>query len=88
MPAPIAEEMQPDLHVEQLEAVGKAFDALLLTLYRLTNRHNDLKGHAEEMFQQVNTPFLLVYLSRTHHPSPLPLFPVNNLKSQMMRKFD
>lgn len=57
MPAPIAEEMQPDLHVDQLQAVGKAFDALLLTLYRLTNRHNDLKEHAEDMFKQVNTPF-------------------------------
>ena len=86
MPAPIAEEMQPDLHVEQLEAVGKAFDALLLTLYRLTNRHNDLKGHAEEMFQQVNTPFLACL--PVAHLSPLPPSPVNNLKSQMMRKFD
>ena len=81
MPAPIAEEMQPDLHVEQLEAVGKAFDALLLTLYRLTNRHNDLKGHAEEMFQQVNTPFLACfYLSRTYHLFPLPPSTISSLK--------
>ncbi|KAJ5108715.1 hypothetical protein N7456_005390 [Penicillium angulare] len=53
MPAPIAEEMQPDLHhPDQLQAVGKAFDALLLTLYRLTNRHNDLKQHTEDLFKQ------------------------------------
>ncbi|KAJ5659062.1 hypothetical protein N7507_005513 [Penicillium longicatenatum] len=52
MPVPIAEEMQPDLHLNQLEAVGKAFDALLLTLYRLTNRNNELKLYTEEVFKQ------------------------------------
>ncbi|KAJ5622000.1 hypothetical protein N7528_005232 [Penicillium herquei] len=53
MPAPIVEEVQADLHLDQqLEAVGKAFDALLLTLYRLTNRHNDLKKHNEDVFKQ------------------------------------
>ncbi|KAJ5778608.1 hypothetical protein N7520_001854 [Penicillium odoratum] len=52
MPAPISEEMRPDLHQDQLEAVGKAFDALLLTLYRLTNRHNELKQHTEDVFKQ------------------------------------
>ncbi|KAJ6151833.1 hypothetical protein N7470_006961 [Penicillium chermesinum] len=55
-PAAIPEEMQPDqqsdANSDPLQAVGKAFDALLLTIYRLTNRHNDLKQHAEEMFQQ------------------------------------
>ncbi|KAJ5731008.1 uncharacterized protein N7483_005516 [Penicillium malachiteum] len=53
MPAPVVEEVQADLHLDQqLEAVGKAFDALLLTLYRLTNRHNDLKNHTEDIFKQ------------------------------------
>lgn len=51
----IAEDVQPDLHLEQLQAVGKAFDALLLTLYRLTHRHNELKQHSEDVFKQVNT---------------------------------
>lgn len=60
MPAPIAEEMQPDLHLDQLEAVGKAFDALLLTLYRLTNRHNELKNYTEDVFKQVNISFSLL----------------------------
>lgn len=54
MPAPIEES---DPHLDQLQAVGKAFDALLLTLYRLTNRHNDLKHHAEDVFKQVLLPF-------------------------------
>lgn len=49
----IAEDLQPDLHLEQLQAVGKAFDALLLTLYRLTHRHNELKQHSEDVFKQV-----------------------------------
>ncbi|EPS30897.1 hypothetical protein PDE_05850 [Penicillium oxalicum 114-2] len=44
--------MQPDLHEDQLQAVGKAFDALLLTLYRLTHRHNDLKQYTHEAFKQ------------------------------------
>lgn len=56
-PAPLAEEAQLDPHLDQLQAVGKAFDALLLTLYRLTHRHNELKQHTEEVFKQVNTPF-------------------------------
>ena len=54
-PAPVVEEVQPDPHLDQLQAVGKAFDALLLTLYRLTNRHNELKAHTEEIFKQVIT---------------------------------
>lgn len=56
-PAPIADEAQPDLHLDQLQAVGKAFDALLLTIYRLTHRHDELKQHTEEIFKQVYTPF-------------------------------
>ncbi|OQE29800.1 hypothetical protein PENSTE_c002G01064 [Penicillium steckii] len=48
MPAPI----EDDPHQDRLQAVGKAFDALLLTLYRLTNRHNDLKHHTEDVFKQ------------------------------------
>lgn len=58
-PAAIPEELQPqpDLHQDQLQAVGKAFDALLLTLYRLTHRHNDLKQYTQEAFKQVLTPF-------------------------------
>ncbi|CAI7581712.1 unnamed protein product [Penicillium pancosmium] len=51
MPAPI-EDHPSDPHQDQLQAVGKAFDALLLTLYRLTNRHNDLKQHSEDVFKQ------------------------------------
>lgn len=76
-PAPIPEEMQPDLQSDsqsdQLQAVGKAFDALLLTLYRLTNRHNDLKQHAEDVFHQVNPPLCF------HPPTQ---------RSQMKREFD
>lgn len=55
--SPMAEEIQsqPDPHLDQLQAVGKAFDALLLTLYRLTHRHNELKHHTEEIFKEVNT---------------------------------
>jgi len=56
-PAPLTDEAQLDPHLDQLQAVGKAFDALLLTLYRLTHRHNDLKQHTEEVFRQVNSPF-------------------------------
>ena len=48
-------EMQPDLHHDQLEAVGKAFDALLLTVYRLTHRQNELLQHMDNVFKQVNT---------------------------------
>lgn len=54
-PATISEKPQQDLHLDQLQAVGKAFDALLLTLYRLTHRHNELKQYTEELFNQVNT---------------------------------
>lgn len=53
-PAVIAE-MQPDLHHDQLEAVGEAFDALLLTVYRLTHRQNELFQHMDNVFKQVNT---------------------------------
>lgn len=66
-PAPIAEETQEDLHVDQLQAVGKAFDALLLTLYRLTHRHNELKQHTEEVFKQVHIHYFLFA-----HSLPLP----------------
>ncbi|KAJ5262424.1 hypothetical protein N7534_005378 [Penicillium rubens] len=45
-------EMQPDLHHDQLEAVGKAFDALLLTVYRLTHRQNELLLHMDNVFKQ------------------------------------
>lgn len=60
-PAVIAE-MQPDLHHDQLEAVGEAFDALLLTVYRLTHRQNELFQHMDNVFKQVNT--------HPHFPSP------------------
>ncbi|KAJ5681497.1 uncharacterized protein N7477_001437 [Penicillium maclennaniae] len=52
-PAPLVEEAHADPHLDQLQAVGKAFDALLLTLYRLTHRHNELKQHTEEVFKQL-----------------------------------
>ncbi|KAI2733555.1 hypothetical protein CBS147332_570 [Penicillium roqueforti] len=45
-------EMQPDLHHDQLEAVGKAFDALLLTVYRLTHRQNELLQHMDNVFKE------------------------------------
>ncbi|KAJ9484078.1 hypothetical protein VN97_g9302 [Penicillium thymicola] len=45
-------EMQPDLHHDQLEAVGEAFDALLLTVYRLTHRQNELFQHMDNVFKQ------------------------------------
>lgn len=70
-PAAIPEELlpQPDLHQDQLQAVGKAFDALLLTLYRLTHRHNDLKQYTQEAFKQVLTPsHFIIFLY------PLPIF--------------
>lgn len=58
-PAAIAE-MQPDLHNEQLDAVGKAFDALLLTVFRLTHRQNELFQHMDNVFKEVRTtPFSL-----------------------------
>ncbi|OOQ87558.1 hypothetical protein PEBR_15574 [Penicillium brasilianum] len=68
-PAAIPEELQPqpDLHQDQLEAVGKAFDALLLTLYRLTHRHNDLKQYTQEAFKQyTNVTRLLPPQDRPH----------------------
>lgn len=85
-PAAIPEELQPqpqpDLHQDQLQAVGKAFDALLLTLFRLTHRHNDLKQYTEEAFKQVLAPFLSAVLQ---YPSArLPSIPM----SQMTREFD
>lgn len=48
--------------MEHLEAVGVAFDALLLTVYRLTHRHNELKQHAVDVFTQVSicVSFVLV----------------------------
>lgn len=60
-PAAIAEDpqMQPDPHQDQLQAVGKAFDALLLTLYRLTHRHNDLKQYTEVAFKEVLSHLLI-----------------------------
>lgn len=61
-PAAIAE-MQPDLHHDQLQAVGEAFDALLLTVYRLTHRQNELLQHTENVYKEVNT-----------YPSPPPCF--------------
>lgn len=72
MPAPI-EDPPSDPHQDQLQAVGKAFDALLLTLYRLTNRHNDLKQHSEDVFKQVNTPLLFISTLplRPFHPPPV-----------------
>lgn len=72
-PAMIAE-MQPDLHHDQLEAVGKAFDALLLTVYRLTHRQNELFQHMDNVFKQVNTH------------SFLPLPPASAYWSRMTRK--
>lgn len=74
-PAPITEEVQLDLHLDQFQAVGKAFDALLLTLYRLTHRHNELKEHSESMFKEVYTV----------SPS---IYPCHPPKSHMTRKFD
>lgn len=72
MPAPI-EDHPSDPHQVQLQAVGKAFDALLLTLYRLTNRHNDLKQHSEDVFKQVNNPLFFVSFITpfSHHPPPV-----------------
>lgn len=51
-PAAITE-MQPDLHNDQLDAVGQAFDALLLTVYRLTHRQNELFQHMDNFFKEV-----------------------------------
>ncbi|CAI7638834.1 unnamed protein product [Penicillium glandicola] len=45
-------EMQPDLHHDQLEAVGTAFDALLLTVYQLTHRQNELLQHMDNVFKE------------------------------------
>lgn len=89
-PAAIPEELQPrlDPHQDQLQAVGKAFDALLLTLYRLTHRHNDLKKYTEEAFKQVLTPFpfaVFVQLPFAHLPRPGLTQPT---MSQMTREFD
>ncbi|KAG0153040.1 hypothetical protein PDIDSM_1999 [Penicillium digitatum] len=48
----VVSEMQPDLHHDKLEAVGKAFDALLLTVYRLTHRQNELFQHMDKVFKE------------------------------------
>jgi hypothetical protein len=56
-------EMQPDLQYDQLQAVGKAFDALLLTVYRLTHRQNELFQHMDNVFKEVNTHFFLLLFS-------------------------
>lgn len=69
----VVSEMQPDLHHDKLEAVGKAFDALLLTVYRLTHRQNELFQHMDKVFKEVNT-----------HPDPLP--PVSTSWSCMTKK--
>ncbi|KAJ5096285.1 hypothetical protein NUU61_005641 [Penicillium alfredii] len=50
-PAPLTD-MQPDLHQDQLQAVGKAFDALLLTVYRLTSRNHELTEHMDEVYRE------------------------------------
>ncbi|KAJ5312938.1 hypothetical protein PENANT_c018G11013 [Penicillium antarcticum] len=50
-PAALAE-MQPDLQHDQLQAVGKAFDALLLTVYRLTHRQNEMFQHMDKVFKE------------------------------------
>jgi hypothetical protein len=75
-PAAIPEELQPqpqpDLHQDQLQAVGKAFDALLLTLFRLTHRHNDLKQYTEEAFKQVLAPLFYLLFFNFHLPVFLP----------------
>jgi hypothetical protein len=59
-PAALAE-MQPDLQYDQLQAVGKAFDALLLTVYRLTHRQNELFQHMDNVFKEVNTHFFFFF---------------------------
>ena len=78
-------QMQPDLHEDQLQAVGKAFDALLLTLYRLTHRHNDLKQYTHEAFKQVLIPLLPPADRCEHSLLPGTFAPP---MSQMMREFD
>lgn len=69
--------MQPDLHHDQLEAVGEAFDALLLTVYRLTHRQNELFQHMDNVFKQVNTypfsPFSLAFRILVSHDEEIAL---------------
>jgi hypothetical protein len=65
-PAAIAE-MQPDLHNDQLEAVGKAFDALLLTVFRLTHRQNELFQHMDTVFKEVRTFFVFLFFCLLPH---------------------
>ena len=79
-PAAIAEDpqMQPDLHHDQLQAVGKAFDALLLTLYRLTHRHNDLKQYTEVAFKEVLSRPMCYFFSFYSRVLPLYRIPVSN----------
>ncbi|KAJ5605102.1 hypothetical protein N7510_010256 [Penicillium lagena] len=52
-PAPIAPEMQQDLHHDQLQAVGKAFDALLLTVYQLSCRTNELRERSSDIHHEL-----------------------------------
>ena len=76
-PAAIAEDpqLQPDLQQDQLQAVGKAFDALLLTLYRLTHRHNDLKQYTEMAFKEVLPRLHLFCLFPCFSPFAFPSTP-------------
>ncbi|KAJ5180807.1 hypothetical protein N7492_004017 [Penicillium capsulatum] len=55
MPSASAVNMQSDQQTEQLQVVGNAFDALLLTVYRLTHRHNELKQHTWDVFTQLTS---------------------------------
>ncbi|KAJ5355752.1 hypothetical protein N7517_010361 [Penicillium concentricum] len=65
-PAMIAE-MQPDLHHDQLEAVGKAFDALLLTVYQLTHRQNELLQHMDNVFKEYTDVIEILPPQDRHH---------------------
>lgn len=53
--------MQPDLHNDQLVAVNRAFDSLLLTVYQLTHRQNEICQYMDEVFEKVRS--ILFYLS-------------------------
>ncbi|KAJ5951755.1 uncharacterized protein N7479_010168 [Penicillium vulpinum] len=64
-PAVIAE-MQPDHH-DQLEAVGKAFDALLLTVYQLTHRQNELLQHMDNVFKEYTNVIEILPPQDRHH---------------------
>ncbi|KAJ5431898.1 hypothetical protein N7445_008396 [Penicillium cf. griseofulvum] len=60
-------EMQPDLHHDQLEAVGKAFDALLLTVYQLTHRQNELLQHMDNVFKEYTDVIEILPPQDRHH---------------------